>query len=135
MNAVSRWSKLAQGTFVPLAALSITVFFTSLPLSAASSADISSQALQREAAGDLDGARAFLEQQSGSGAQEALAEFLQRHRDPGSRDAYLKWASAEQDPAHRPHSIHNFFRRDVDGEMGLKLDEVRIRPAQHESGG
>jgi len=131
VNAVSRWSKLAQGTFVPLAALSITVFFTSLPLSAASSADISSQALQREAAGDLDGARSFLEQQSGSGAQEALAEFLQRHRDPGSRNAYLKWAAAEQDPAQRKIALRQLVLNDfIDGkDAELASDLAQYRAA------
>ena len=129
MNAVSTWLKLVRRTFVPLVTLSITVFFAPLPVSAASSADITSQALQREAAGDLDGARAFLEQQTGSGAQEALAEFLQRHRDPGSRDAYLKWAASESDPAQRKLALRQLVLNDFidgkDAEMASDLAQYR----------
>lgn len=111
VNAVNQRLKLVQRMFIPLTALSITVFWAPLPLSAASPADVTSQTLQREAVGDLDGARAFLQQQSGSGAQEALAEFLQRHRDPGSRDAYLKWAT-EGDPAQRKLALRQLVLND-----------------------
>lgn len=128
MNAVNTWLKFAR-TFVPLVTLSVTFSLAPLTLSAASSADVTNQALQREAVGDLDGARAFLEQQTGSGAQEALAEFLQRHRDPGSRDAYLKWAAAEGDPAQRKLALRQLVLNDfIDGkntEMASDLAQYR----------
>jgi hypothetical protein len=129
VNAVTRRLKFVQRTLVSLAALSITASFSHLPVSAASQPDLTSQALQREAAGDLDGARAFLEQQAGSGAHEALAEFLQRHHDPNSRDAYLKWAAAEQDPAQRKLALRqvvlNDFMDGKEAEMASDLAQYR----------
>jgi hypothetical protein len=129
VNAVTRRSKFAQRTFVSLAALGVIACFASLPLGAASRPDLTDQALQREATGDLEGARAFLQSQTGSGAQEAFAEFLQRHRDPNSRDAYLKWAAAEEDPAARKAALWqlvlNDFMDGKDAEMASDLAQYR----------
>jgi hypothetical protein len=59
------------------------------------------QVAEKEASGDLAGARILLEEQvkaSGNAVAAAeLAEFLDRHAMPDRRDAYLKWASAESD--------------------------------------
>ncbi len=129
MNAVTRRSKFAQRTFVSLVALGVTACVASLPLSGASHSGLTAQALQREAAGDLAGARTFLQSQTGSGAQEALAEFLQRHHDPGSRDAYLKWAAAEGDPAARKVALRQLVLNDYmdgkDAELASDLAQYR----------
>ncbi len=133
MNAVTRRPNFVRRTFVSLAALPIAACFVLLPVSAASHSDLASQTLQREATGDLEGARAFLEQQAGAsssaGAQEALAEFLQRHHDSNSRDAYLKWAASEQDPGQRKIALRQVVLNDfMDGknaEMASDLAQYR----------
>jgi hypothetical protein len=129
VNAVTRRLQPVQRAFVSLAALSLTAYFAPLPLPAASGSALTNQALQREALGDLDGARTFLQQQTGSEAHEALAEFLQRHHAPDSRDAYLKWAAAEQDPAQRKLALRQLVLNDfMDGknaEMAEDLAQYR----------
>lgn len=71
------------------------------PGSGATTSALRNQVAQREATGDVAGARALLEEAVSNGsnveAQAAYAEFLDRHRLPGRRDAYLKWASLEHD--------------------------------------
>jgi len=71
----------------------------------ASGSGLQDEVSQREANGDLAGARSLLEEAAGkpdnSAGAAALAEFLERHEDRGSRDAYLKWAAEEKDPAIR----------------------------------
>ncbi|MBV9611652.1 MAG: hypothetical protein JO091_04230, partial [Acidobacteriaceae bacterium] len=74
--------------------------------SGAADRDVREQVLEHEASGDLNGARALLEEQARTAAADPasaqqLAEFLDRHGDPGRRDAYLKWATEEKDSARR----------------------------------
>ncbi len=57
---------------------------------------------QFEAVGDLNSAKAFLNRQAESNAndaaaQQSLAEFLCRHGEAGCRDAVAKWAGLETD--------------------------------------
>jgi hypothetical protein len=77
------------------------VALLAMPAAGATTSALRNQIAQREAAGDLTGARALLEDAVSTGsdvdAQAAYAEFLDRHRLPGKRDAYLKWASLEHD--------------------------------------
>ncbi len=127
MNVATRQPKFVPRAFVSLTALSLAACFIPLPVPAAAPSDFADQALQREAAGDLEGARALLEQQAGASA--TLAEFLQRHHDPGSRDAYLKWAAAEQDPAQRKAALRQLVLNDFmdgrDAEMASDLAQYR----------
>jgi hypothetical protein len=79
------------------------------------SASGASEASQREATGDLAGARAMLEQQVGAGGPQAqleYAQFLDRHRDAGRREALLKWASLEQNPANRQIALRQVLLLD-----------------------
>ena len=74
-------------------------------------------ALQKESAGDLAGARSILEQRASgendSSAAAILAEFLDRHGDPGSRNAYLKWASLEKNEDRRRVALRQVVLLDM----------------------
>lgn len=114
-----------------VAFLFIAPFIT--PVSAETTANLRAQALQREATGDLSGARSLLEQSAGaagdtSGA-EALAEFLERHGDRESRQAYLKWAAGESDPARRQQALRQVVLDDYmtgrDADLSADLNRYR----------
>ncbi len=96
--------------------MACVAFLFIAPVSAETTANLRAQALQKEASGDLSGARSLLEQSAGgagdtSGA-EALAEFLERHGDRGSRQAYLKWAEGESDPSRRQQALRQLVLDD-----------------------
>ena len=98
-------------------------------VSAAETSDLRKQVLQREADGDLSGARSLLEGRGGSATPEVLAEFLDRHDDPGSRDFYLKWISASDNPATRRSALRqlvlNDFTHDRASDFASDLAQYR----------
>src|SRR3954464_6796820 len=113
---------------------SVTFLFIS-PVSAETTANLRAQALQREASGDLNGARSLLDQSAGANGDtngaEALAEFLERHGNRDSRQAYLKWAEQESDSARRQQALRQLVLSDfIDGrEADLDADLNRYRAA------
>lgn len=118
-----------------LTALTCVAFLFYGPVWADTTANLRTQALEREAGGDLNGARSLLEQSANTpgdtGGAEALAEFLERHGVRESRQAYLKWAEAETDPARRQQALRQVVLDDyVDGrEADLAADLSRYREA------
>src|SRR3954466_736040 len=98
---------------------------------AAPPTDIGDQVMQREAAGDLRGARSVLEQNAASGAEaaQALTEFLDRHGDDRSRQAYLNWVEQEKDPARRKAALRqlvlNDYMRGSEADFAADLAQYR----------
>jgi hypothetical protein len=76
---------------------------------AAYGATLDQEVTQREAAGDLAGARSLLEEQAKEPgnvvAAADLAEFLSRHELPDRREAFLKWASEESDTGRKKMAL------------------------------
>ena len=93
------------------------------------------EVFQKEAAGDLGGARSLLEQQANTPgntlASRDLALFLDRHGDPESRQAYRKWADEEQDPSLRKLALRELVLLDfMQGtNTDLQDDLARYRSA------
>ncbi len=81
--------------------LLLPVFCASIGFAATPAAELQNQVTQREASGDLAGARTLLQQQAdapgNTPAARELAEFLGRHGSPDARAAYLRWAEMEPD--------------------------------------
>lgn len=92
---------------------------------------------QKEASGDLVGARALLEEQAKSPgnprAAAELAEFLDRHGMPDRREAYLKWASEENDPARKKLALHQAVL--LDYMTGRETDFTADLSAYQSAGG
>lgn len=72
-------------------------------------ATLDQEITQKEASGDLAGARALLEEQAkqpgNAVAAAELAEFLDRHEMPDRREAFLKWASEESDAGRKKMAL------------------------------
>ncbi len=100
----------------------------SLP-AAAMDATLRSQVLQREAQGDLTGARTLIQQAPDSDRNEALAEFLDRHNDPGAREAYQKWIAGTEDADARRTALRqlvlNDFIHDRTSDFAADLSQYR----------
>ena len=109
-----RTAPTVQVSFLVMLGLALVA----MPAAGATTSALQNQVTQREAAGDVAGARALLEDAASSGsnadAQAAYAEFLDRHRLPGRRDAYLKWASLEHDPERKLLALREVVLVDVD---------------------
>jgi hypothetical protein len=107
------------------------------PAEGATTGALRSQVAQHEAAGDVAGARALLEEATSNGdsapAQAAYAEFLDRHRLPGRREAYLKWATLERDNDRKLLALREVVLVDVvEGKTDALNADVR---AYREAGG
>lgn len=135
MTALSQRAK--RRSEIPLSGTVLTciAFLFISPVSAETTSNLRAMALQREATGDVNGARSLLEQSAGtagdtSGA-EALAEFLERHRSADSRQAYLKWAEGESNPARRREALRQVILDDfMDGrDADLTADLNRYKEA------
>lgn len=115
-----------------VAALGVICGWILLPVGARAGGDLQSDVAQREASGDLAGARQLLESQSDAAGARAYAEFLDRHHDPASRQAYLKWASAETNPEQRKFILHQLVLHDY---LHDQAAEVTSDLAQYRSAG
>jgi len=133
VTAVSlRVTRRSERSFLGTALACVGFLFIG-PVWADTTAGLRAQALEREASGDLAGARSLLEQNAGSAGDtsgaEALAEFLERHGNRESRQAYLKWAQAENDPARRQQALRQVVLDDYiegrDAEVAADLDRYR----------
>ncbi|MFL6451050.1 MAG: hypothetical protein ACJ746_25735 [Bryobacteraceae bacterium] len=135
MTAVSLWANRRSETSFTGTVLACVAFLFISPVWAETSANLTGQALQREASGDLNGARSLLEQSASANGEtsgaEALAEFLERHGSPESRQAYLKWAQGESDPALRQQALRQVVLSDfINGkEADLAADLNLYRAA------
>jgi len=129
-----RANRRSERTFIGTSLACVAFLFIG-PVWADTSSSLRTQALEREASGDLNGARSLLEQSAGTpgdtGGAEALAEFLERHGNRESRQAYLKWAEGESDPARRQQALRQLVLNDyMDGrEADLTADLNRYREA------
>jgi hypothetical protein len=103
---------------------------------AAYGATLDQEVTQREASGDLAGARALLEEQAkeAGNAQAAaeLAEFLSRHDLPDRREAFLKWALAESDAGRKRMALREAVLIDY---MAGKDDDLTADLAAYKSAG
>jgi hypothetical protein len=84
------------------------------------------EALQREASGDLAGARAALEQDVKNGkdpaARAALAGFEDRHHQADRRDAFARWAAAETNPERKLLALRQVVLLDLMDRHNETLD-------------
>jgi hypothetical protein len=84
------------------------------------------EALQREASGDLAGARAALEQEVKNGkdpaARAALAGFEDRHHQADRRDACAQWAAAETNPERKLLALRQVVLLDLMDRHNETLD-------------
>ena len=126
---MSREAESARRTNCSLAILSVIA--VGMIVQPAWSADVAGQIADREAAGDLAGARALLEQQAkvSNSNGGALAEFLARHRAPDSREAYLKWIELEKDPTRRKAALRELsildFEQGKDTELANDIRQYQ----------
>ncbi len=107
------------------------VVLAAMPAHGATASALRNQVAQREAVGDVAGARALLEDAVSAGtnldAQAAYAEFLDRHRLPGRRDAYLKWASLEHDQERKLMALREVVLVDVvEGQRETLNSDLRV---------
>ncbi len=134
MTIIPWGAKAAAGAAFSLAFFSC-LSSTDLRAGNRASPTLNDQVFQREAAGDLRGARSLLEQEAStpgnSLASRDLALFLERHGDPESRQAYRKWAGEEQDPSVRKLALRELVLLDfMEGNnTALQDDLARYRSA------
>ena len=105
--------------------------------SAAYGSALDQEVSQKEASGDLPGARALLEEQAkapgNSLAAAELAVFLDRHGMPNRREAYLKWASQENDAARKKLALRQAVL--IDYMAGKDADLAADMEAYRAAGG
>ncbi|HWF46825.1 MAG TPA: hypothetical protein VG168_07455 [Bryobacteraceae bacterium] len=100
---------------------------------AAYSATLDQEVSQREASGDLAGARTLLEEQAkepgNAVAAAELAVFLYRHEMPDRREAFLKWASEESDASRKKMALREAvlidFMAGRDADLAADLGTYR----------
>jgi hypothetical protein len=119
------WRKGLKATAVLAACLGLAAY----------GATLDQEVTQREASGDLAGARALLEEQAKEPgnvvAAAELAQFLSQHEMPDRREAFLKWASEERDASRKEMALREAVLIDYMGgkDADLAADLAAYRSA------
>lgn len=122
------WKKYFSPATLKLACVGLS-FYTVIPVLHAQNQDLETMVLEREAAGDLAGARALFENKNTSQSKELYAQFLSRHSDPEARKAYVNWIDSLTDNTARRDAFRQLVLSDfmTDGTADFTTDLAQYR--------